>query len=91
MSVFKKNAAITIEKMNVLEKVVINEDTVRFTMHYSQMDLKPEQIPKLLSDVMQLYAMVKPALDKKTLDKKKEEIATAESDDTSIDLSDIPF
>lgn len=92
---FKKNKAITIDKMNVLQDIVINEDKVKFNVQYSNTTLDLKQIPKLLSDVMQLYAVVKPMLDQVALNEAKDKVKTLEdstSDDVeALDLSEIPF
>lgn len=96
MSILKKNKAITIDKMQKLTELTITEDTVKLHMQYSNITFKVEEIPALLSDVIQLYAIVKPILDKKELQKAKEKVdtlteSTSVDDDTPIDLSDIPF
>lgn len=92
MGIFKKSHAVTIEKMDVLKQLVVNENSVRFSLNYSNIDLKPEEVPKLLADIMQIYTLVKPALDKKTLDLENEKSGDPKEEDSKpIDLSDIPF
>lgn len=87
MSLFKKDKALYIETMDVLKGVTVAPDKVRFTLNWSNIELNPEDVPKLLSDVIQLYAMVKPTLDSKTE-------ANKEKSDQPLDepdLSSIPF
>lgn len=92
MGIFKKTAAVQIENMNQLKNITITEETVKFGLSssYSVETLKLEEIPKLLSDVMQLYVYVKPLLDKRESNGHKDEAAKID-DDAPIDLSDIPF
>ena len=86
MALFKKSSAIFVEKMNKLSDVTISEDKVKFSLNYSSIDLNPEEVPKLVSDLIQVYGMIKPILDKKS----EEEQAESE-DKERIDLSEIPF
>lgn len=87
MSLFKKDKALYIEKMDVLSGVTVSPDKVKFSLNYSSIDLTPESVPKLLSDVVQLYALVKPTLDAKTEASQKQ----SEQPLDEPDLSDIPF
>jgi len=97
MSVFKKNRAAYFEKMGTFTEVTITEDKVKFSLNYSSITMNLEEVPKLLADVMQLYAMAKPILDRKSLEATKKKLAglagEKDSDDSDepIDLSDIPF
>ena len=93
MGIFKKSQATYIERMELLTNVTVTEEKVLATLQYSQNTFKPEDIPKLLSDVMQLYALVKPILDKKSeeAEKEKTDEEKLKLDDTPIDLSNIPF
>lgn len=90
---FKKNKAITIDKMNVLDDVVVNEEKLKFTVQYSNISIPIEKVPGLLADIMQVYSLVKPALDQKSIEATKEQ-EKDKADDVDlepIDLSDIPF
>lgn len=93
MGIFKKSQATYIERMEVLSNVTVTEDKVLATLQYSQNTFKPEDIPKLLSDVIQLYTLVKPILDKKSeeAEKAKTDEEKLKTEDTPIDLSEIPF
>lgn len=97
MAVFKRNAAITIDKMNVLTDIVIDPEKVKFKLNYSQIDLKPKEVRTLLSDILDLYVMVRPMLDKQKAVATAEQLKKLESniaddtDDSPIDLGDIPF
>lgn len=97
MSIFKKSKAISYDSMNSLKRVIITEDKVSFTLNYSNIDLAVEDIPGLLSDIIEVYSHVKPSLDKKSeeleaqkyTDSQKTEVPV--STDSPIDLSNIPF
>lgn len=91
MSILKKSEAIFIDSMEHLTNVMVTDDVCKFTLDYSQMTVKSSDVPKLLSDLMQLYAMVKPALDKKTLEAQDENLRRETPSDERIDLSNIPF
>lgn len=94
MSIFKKQSAITIDKLGTFKDIVINQETVKFTVNYSTISFKSEEIPQLLADVMELYVIVKPLLNKTALEAKKGELKELEdsaTDDSPIDLTDIPF
>lgn len=94
MGIFKRDKAIYYENMNLVREVTVTEEKVHFNLNYSSIDLKPEDVPKLLADAMQLYAHVKPTLDKKSEELEAERAASEEPkqpDDKPIDLSEIPF
>lgn len=91
MNIFKKNQAVQVEKLNIFKDILINEKEVKLHINYSGITISLEEVPKLLADAMQLYTMVKPMLDKKTIEKMKDKTDEADSEDTIIDLSDIPF
>ena len=93
MGIFKKSQATYIEKMDLLTNVTVTDEKVLATLQYSQNTFRPEDIPKLLADVMQLYALVKPILDKKSeeAEKEKTDEEKLKLEDTPIDLSNIPF
>lgn len=95
MGIFKKSSAVHIDHMDVLSKVTITDDKVLFTIQYSETNMKPEDVPKLLADVMRLYALVKPTLDEKSLkatEDAEQDIKIEDINDTApIDLSNIPF
>lgn len=93
---FKKNPAIVIDKMNQLRDVVITNETVKFSLDYSAKTLELKEVPKLLSDVMQLYVYAKPLLDKQQAEKLKKEAKSLNEqsediDSGNIDLDSIPF
>lgn len=90
MSIFKKTNAVFVEKMNNLRNVSVSEDKVMFSLNYSGIEMKPEDIPGLVSDLIQIYGMVKPVLDKKS-EALEAENAKTENPDEPIDLSNIPF
>lgn len=95
MSIFKKNSAVTIDHMSVISKVTVDENAVRFLILYNSIDMKIEELPKLLGDIIQLYALVKPLLDDKEEKLLAEKATDPEpdkaEDDSLIDLSNIPF
>jgi len=92
MAIFKKSQATFVEKMNVLKDVTISEDKVKFNLGWSNIDLTPEEIPQIVSDLIQVYGMIKPILDEKSEAKQKELDKTdKESEEKFIDLSEIPF
>lgn len=94
MAIFKRSSAVFIEKMNLLRNVSASEDKVLFRVDYSNIELSPEEIPGLVSDLIQVYGIIKPTLDKiseerqKELDKGKSDNKDA---DKTVDLSEIPF
>lgn len=93
MAIFQKQKAVFVEKMNQVSKVTVTEDTVKFNIGWSDHSFKPEEIPGLVSDMIQIYGIVKPAIDKRSQaaeDAKTDEEKKA-SDNTPIDLSEIPF
>jgi NACalpha-BTF3-like transcription factor len=85
--IFKKSKALYFEKMNKLREVTVTDETVKFQIDYSNTSLKVEDIPKLLADVTQLYALVQDSLQKKSEEINKEKT----EDDEPINLDDIPF
>ena len=90
MSIFKKTSAVFVEKMNSLRNVSISEDKVMFQLNYSNLELSPKEIPGLVSDLIQVYGIIKPTLDKLSLEEESAKVDPA-PDDTPIDLSNIPF
>lgn len=93
---FKKTNAVYIEKMRKLTKVTVTDETVKANIGYYDLYFEPEEIPKLLADFMELYAAVKPTLEKKQAALEKERAEAGEKtevvvDDKPIDLSEIPF
>lgn len=86
MPVFKKKEAEYIQKMLVFSSVMVTSEEVKFQLQYSSLELPIEKIPALLADVMELYHMVKPALDAKSLAEAEKAEQGAE-----IALSDIPL
>ena len=91
MSIFKKTAAVKIDKMGVLTDITLTEESVEFHCNYSTLKFKVEEIPKLLADVMQLYVYVKPTIDKKQANSLKNKAEELEEDSEELDLSEIPF
>lgn len=91
MSIFKKTQGVTMDKMNVLSNVVITADQCRFQLQYSNIELKIEQIPKLLADIIEVYTSAKPTLDAKTLALAEQTTEDGAAIDNPINLSDIPF
>lgn len=91
MSILNRSAAVQIKKMSVISDIIISEEEVKMKLNYSSIDLKLEDIPKLLSDVMQLYVYVKPILDKQQAKALKDKAKDLEKDAETIDLSEIPF
>jgi hypothetical protein len=93
MSIFKKSSAVFVERMNLLRNVSVSEDKVLFNINYSNIELRPEEIPGFVSDLIQVYGIIKPTLDR--LSQEKEEVeaktTTPAVDDKPIDLSEIPF
>lgn len=92
MGIFKKTSAVQIDKMNRINSVTITEENVKFSLSgsYSIETVKLEDVPKLLSDMIQLYTYVKPLLDKRESDSLKTDAAAIDND-KPIDLSEIPF
>lgn len=96
---FKKTNAVYIESMRKLTNVTVTEETVKANIGYYDLTFQPEEIPKVLADFMELYAAVKPTLDKKQAQLEKERAESQEAvdkggavvDDKPIDLSEIPF
>lgn len=92
---FKKSKAIYIKKMNCLNEVTVSEQGLKLQLNYSSIDLKLEDIPKLMSDVTQLYALAKPLLDSMSEEANAEaEKKVKDGNDETfepIDLSNIPF
>lgn len=93
--IFKKNKALYYDKMNCLKEVTVTEEAVKLHLNWSAIDLKPEDIPGLLADVVQIYAHIKPTLDRKSAEKIEEAKQHNKSNDDKIDevvdLADIPF
>jgi hypothetical protein len=92
MAIFKRSSAVFVESMNKVRNVSVSEDKVLFNLNYSNIELQPEEIPGLVSDLIQIYGIIKPTLDalsvKQEEENKKNE--TADSD-KAVDLSEIPF
>ena len=93
MAIFKKTEAIFVEKMNVIKDVTISEDKVKFGIGYYDINISPEDVPRLVSDFIQVYGIVKPTLDKLSEAKEAEQnkISEPSTDEKPIDLSEIPF
>ncbi len=84
---FNRKKAVYIEKMNYIKEVTVTDDKVKFNIAWSDVKLDPEDVPKILSDLIQIYALVRDSLAEKSeninADKKEE--------DEPINLDDIPF
>ena len=93
MAIFKRSSAVFVERMNQLRNVSVSEDKVIFNLNYSNIELQPEKIPGLVSDLIQVYGIIKPTLDKLSQAKEAEQNKTSEpsTDEKPIDLSEIPF
>lgn len=92
MALFKKEKAILIDKMNRLERITVSSDKIHFRLNYSDIDVKAKDIPLLVSDMIQIYGMVKPILDAQSEELNKENEGKEKEDQVEpIDLSDIPF
>lgn len=93
MAIFKRSSAVFVERMNQLRNVSVSEDKVIFNINYSNIELQPEEIPGLVSDLIQVYGIIKPTLDKLSQEKEAEQAKTETPavDDKPIDLSEIPF
>lgn len=94
MAIFKRTEAIFVAKMNQIKDVTISEDKLKFNIGYYDISIVPEDVPGLVSDLIQVYGIIKPTLDKmseerqKELDKEKSDNNEA---DKPLDLSEIPF
>lgn len=86
---FNRKKAIFFESMNKLSDVTITDDKVKCKIGWNDLDLKPEDVPKLLSDFIQIYALVKDSLDEKSKAEADNKDKEEKKDD--LDLSDIPF
>lgn len=94
MAIFKRSSAVFVERMNLLRNVSVSEDKVLFNVNYSNIELSPEEIPGLVSDLIQVYGIIKPTLDKLSQEKEAAQAKTdtpPAPDDKPIDLSEIPF
>ena len=93
MAIFKKTEAIFVEKMNVIKDVTISEDKVKFGIGYYDINISPEDVPRLVSDLIQVYGIAKPTLDKLSEAKEAEAKKNAtEGEKVGLpDLSEIPF
>ena len=92
MAIFKRSSAVFVEKMNLLRNVSVSEDKVLFNVNYSNIELSPEEIPGLVSDLIQVYGIIKPTLDKLSQEKEDaEKQASADTEIKPVDLSEIPF
>lgn len=93
MAIFKRSSAVFVESMNKVRNVSVSEDKVLFNLNYSNIELQPEDVPGLVSDLIQIYGIIKPTLDDISLKRQEEnkKNATVETDEKPIDLSEIPF
>lgn len=93
MAIFKKAKAVYVEKMNQVSKVTITEETVKFNIGWSDHTFKPEEIPGLVADLIQIYGIVKPAIDKRSEEAESNKTDEQKNDPSNepIDLSEIPF
>lgn len=93
MAIFKRSSAVFVEKMNQLRNVSVSEDKVIFNINYSNIELSPDEVPGLVSDLIQVYGIIKPTLDKLSQEKEAEEKknAAADTEVKPVDLSEIPF
>ena len=89
MAIFKRSSAVFVESMNLLRNVSVSEDKVMFNINYSNIELKPEEVPGLVSDLIQVYGILKPTLDEISAKKEKEQKDKESSE--SVDLNEIPF
>jgi len=88
---WNKNATC-IDKMNVINSVVITEKNVKLNIQYSNIEINIKEVPKLLADVTNIYAVCKPLLDEisqKEFEERQKENETETEE--KIDLSEIPF
>ena len=91
MGIFKKQEAVFVDKMNKLSKVTVTEDQVKFNIGYYDHSMKIDEMPGLVSDIIQIYGIVKPHLDKLQQEREAEAAKSNEVDDKPIDLTEIPF
>jgi len=92
MAIFKRSSAVFVERMNLLRNVSVSEDKVLFNVNYSNIELSPEEIPGLVSDLIQVYGIIKPTLDRLSQEKEEtEKKASPKSEVKPVDLSEIPF
>lgn len=93
MAIFKRSSAVFVQSMNQVRNVSISEDKVLFNLNYSNIELEPEGIPGLVSDLIQIYGIVKPTLDELSTKREEEERknAAADTEIKPVDLSEIPF
>ena len=93
MAIFKRSSAVFVQSMNKVRNVSVSEDKVLFNLNYSNIELEPEEIPGLVSDLIQIYGIVKPTLDELSVKREEEEKknATADTELKPVDLSEIPF
>ena len=91
MAIFKRSSAVFVERMNQLCNVSVSEDKVIFNLNYSNIELQPEKIPGLVSDLIQVYGIIKPTLDEISQKREAEAKKNNTDGDESVDLSEIPF
>ena len=94
MAIFKRTEAIFVEKMNQIKDVTISEDKLKFNIGYYDISIAPEDVPGLVSDLIQVYGIIKPTLDKMSEERQKEldkERSDNKDADNQLDLSEIPF
>lgn len=93
MAIFKRSSAVFVQSMNKVRNVSVSEDKVLFNLNYSNIELEPEEIPGLVSDLIQIYGIVKPTLDELSTKREEEEKknAAADTEIKPVDLSEIPF
>ena len=91
MAIFKRSSAVFVEKMNILRNVSVSEDKVLFNINYSSIELAPEEIPGIVSDLIQVYGIIKPTLDEISQKREAEAKKDNPEGDKLVDLSEIPF
>ena len=91
MAIFKRSNAVFVESMNKVKNVSVSEDKVLFNLNYSNIELYPDEIPGLVSDLIQVYGIIKPTLDKLSLEREAEAKKINPESEESVDLSEIPF
>ena len=91
MAIFKRSSAVFVEKMNILRNVSVSEDNVLFNVNYSNIELAPEEIPGIVSDLIQVYGIIKPTLDDMSQKREAEANKINHESEESVDLSEIPF
>ena len=88
---WNKNATC-IDKMNVINSVVITEKNVKLNVQYSNIEINIKDVPKLLADVTNIYAVCKPLLDEISQKEYEEKLKESENESVEpLDLSEIPF